>query len=191
MGVLKVIRHTDYEQDYLRNAEEYILYGEADIGCKGSPNTDINTAYIQMLGVKRYYGKTSGNPLFHFIVSYDSRNIWSMDFAVRKTIQIADYFKDRYQVIWCVHHKKEKKNGKHSASLFHAHIMINSVSYADGKMYSGNMSEIYKFREHIKKLQEINTGILKRYHKGLIISDYSFFKYPYSQVFFFIFRNSG
>lgn len=165
MGVLKVIRHTDYEQDYLRNAEEYILYGEADIGCKGSPNTDINTAYIQMLGVKRYYGKTSGNPLFHFVVSYDSRNIWSMDFAVRKTIQIAYYFKDRYQFIWCVHHKKEKKNGKHSASLFHAHIMINSVSYADGKMYSGNMSEIYKFREHIKKLQEINTGILKRYHK--------------------------
>lgn len=170
MGVLKVIRHTDYEQDYLRNAEEYILYGEADIGCKGSLNTDINTAYIQMLRVKRYYGKTSGNPLFHFVVSYDSRNIWSMDFAVRKTIQIADYFKDRYQVIWCVHHKKEKKNGKHSASLFHAHIMINSVSYADGKMYSGNMSEIYKFREHIKKLQEINTGILKRYHKGRIIS---------------------
>ena len=79
-------------------------------------------------------------------------------------------YKDRYQVIWCVHHKKEKKNGKHSASLFHAHIMINSVSYADGKMYSGNMSEIYKFREHIKKLQEINTGILKRYHKGMIIS---------------------
>ena len=154
MGVLKVIRNTNDELNYMYNALNYVSGGHTDYDKRYSLNTDINNAYEQFLLVKKYFYKTSGNPVFHFIVSYNPRTTWGDNYDRAEYLSrcIASYFSDRYQLVYCIHRKPcNKKYGGH-ASLYHAHFIMNSVSYIDGKMFSGNHSEIYGFLDYIKKI---------------------------------------
>ena len=81
MGVFKVIRHTDGGYDYMNNALNYVIYGHTAYGNAGSPNVNINCAATQMHYVKKYFDKTSGNPLFHFIVVYNTRTAFDIERA--------------------------------------------------------------------------------------------------------------
>ena len=69
MGIFKIIRNTDDGLDYMYNTLDYVYGGHTDIDKRYSPNVDIYSAYEQFYSVKKYFGKTSGNPVFHFIVS--------------------------------------------------------------------------------------------------------------------------
>ena len=68
MGIFKVIRNTSDELQYLYNVLNYTMGIHTDYDKRYSPNVDIYNAYEQFLSVKKYFGKTSGNPAFHFIV---------------------------------------------------------------------------------------------------------------------------
>ena len=76
MGIFKVIRNTNDELQYLYNVLNYTMGIHTDYDKRYSPNVDIYHAYEQFLSVKKYFGKTSGNPAFHFIVVYDARSTW-------------------------------------------------------------------------------------------------------------------
>jgi hypothetical protein len=65
---------------------------------------------------------------------------------------VADYFADRYQIIWCVHEKHMSKKYGGISSMYHAHFVMNSVSYVDGRMFGGSRSEIYAFLDYIKRV---------------------------------------
>ncbi len=157
MGVFKVIRNTNDGLNYMYNALNYVAYGHTD-----SINTDIDNAYEQFLAVKRYFYKTSGNPVFHFVVVYDAKTTWgdNIERAECMSRSIASYFSDRYQLIWCIHKKLSSKKYGSIASVYHAHFIMNSVSYIDGRMFSGNHSEIYAFLDHIKRITKDNSWIV-------------------------------
>ena len=150
MGILKVIRHTNKDLNYLHNAINYVLHGHTAPDNIGSPNTSIFDAYNQMYAVKKYFGKTSGNPLFHFVVVYDAKTAYDVKRAKYLTAKIAEYFAARYQIIWCVHEKAMSKRYGSISSMYHAHFVMNSVSFIDGKMFANSRSEIYHFLEYIK-----------------------------------------
>ena len=152
MGIFKVIRHTDGGYDYLSNAVNYVLYGKASYDCIGSPNTSLEYPLEQMHYVKKYYDKTSANPLFHFIVVYNTRTVHDVEQAKYISRCIADYFANRYQIIWCVHEKHMSKKYSVVSSLYHAHFIMNSVSYVDGRMFCGDYAEIYTFLDYIKSV---------------------------------------
>ena len=152
MGIFKVIRHTDGGYDYLNHAVNYIAFGKADYDCVGSPNTSLEYPLEQMHYVKKYFDKTSGNPLFHFIVVYGTRTAYDVERAKSVTRSIADYFADKYQIIWCVHEKRMSKKYGGISSMYHAHFIMNSVSYVDGKMFCGDYAEIYAFLDYIKRV---------------------------------------
>ena len=38
------------------------------------------------------------------------------------------------------------------SSVYHAHFVMNSVSYMDGAMFAGNRSELYAFLDYIKQV---------------------------------------
>lgn len=67
---------------------------------------------------------------------------------------IASYFADRYQIVYGIHNKPCYNKYERCTSLYHAHFIMNSVSYIDGKMFSENHSEIYAFLDYI----ELVTG---------------------------------
>lgn len=154
MGILKIIRNTDDGLQYMYNALNYIIHGHTDYDKIYSFNTDIDDAYNQFLIVKRYFDKTSGNPVFHFIVSFTTRTTHYNDLECTEGLcrNIASYFTDRYQIVWCIHEKRTLAKYGGISSVYHAHFVMNSVSYIDGKMFGGSHAEMYSFLEHIKSV---------------------------------------
>ena len=154
MGIFKIIRNTDDGLQYMHNALNYVIGAHTDYDKRYSPNVDIYNACEQFLLVKKYFGKTSGNPIFHFIVVYDAKSTCGNNYerAESMSYSIASYFADRYQIVYGIHNKPcYNKYGK-CTSLYHAHFIMNSVSYIDGKMFSGNHSEIYAFLNYIERV---------------------------------------
>ncbi len=146
MVAVKVIRRTDGGVSYLCNACRYLENGERalQIGGYGVDAQHLEHTCHQMLCVRKYFHKVSGDPLIHFIISYD-KSVNDPVKAVTLSICIAAYFKDAYQVIWCLH-EKEREN-----SLYHMHIVVNSVSYLDGKMFHSGYAEVSAFCGYVEK----------------------------------------
>ncbi|MDE6087145.1 MAG: relaxase/mobilization nuclease domain-containing protein [Oscillospiraceae bacterium] len=163
MGVFKVIRNTNDGLNYMRNALNYVIYGHTDYDKRYSLNTDINNACEQFLAVKRYFYKTSGNPVSHFIVTYHARTTCGDNIEIAESLSrsIAAYFSDRYQMVWCIHKKSCSKKYGGCASIYHAHFVMNSVSYMDGRMFGRSNSEIYAFLDHIKRVTGDNSWIVQ------------------------------
>ena len=65
---------------------------------------------------------------------------------------IASYFSDKYQIVYAVHRKPCSKKYDCCSSVYYAHFVMNSVSYIDGTMFSGNRSELYAFLDYIKRV---------------------------------------
>ena len=128
MGIFKVIRNTNDELQYLYNVLNYTMGIHTDYDKRYSPNVDIYNAYEQFLSVKKYFGKTSGNPAFHFIVVYDARSTWGDNYERAESMSrsIASYFSDKYQIVYAIHRKPCSKR------------------------YGG--SEIYAFLNYIKRV---------------------------------------
>lgn len=162
MGIFKVIRNTNDGLAYMYNALNYVCYGHTNY-MRYSLNTDIDNAYEQFLAVKRYFYKTSGNPIFHFIVSFTTKTTRYNDLEYTENLcrNIAQYFTDKFQIIWCIHEKRTSKKCGGIASVYHAHFVMNSVSYEDGKMFGGSNSEIYDFLEHIKRVTGDKSWVVK------------------------------
>ena len=65
---------------------------------------------------------------------------------------IASYFSDKYHIVYAIHRKPCSKQYGGCSSVYHAHFVMNSVSYIDGAMFAGNRSELYAFLDYIKQV---------------------------------------
>lgn len=152
MDILTQKRVTDNGdgKGYFRNCIDYVYKekiesGEALVKTKGFGVSERNAerTYEQMKAVKDYFGKSGDNPVMHFVVSYDKKNVSDEETACDYTDKIADFFKDNYQMITAVH----QENQGHS--LYHAHIVMNSVNHNNGKLYHSGIRELNEFAMHI------------------------------------------
>lgn len=142
MVVIKVKRDTCGGEKYLKNAVNYVGDGRAvEVRGYGVDPYNAKNTYDQMMTVKKYFGKTGDNPVMHFIISYD-QNVQDANTACKYTKQVTDYFSGNYQMITAVH--RENQGG----SQYHAHIIMNSVNYHNGKLYNSSPEEIAKLRDH-------------------------------------------
>lgn len=142
MDILRIIRHTDGSDRYLNNAVKYGFKEKLEENEKlietvgyGVSGTNSRYAFNQMYATKKYFGKTGDNPLMHFVVSYDN-NIDNAENASTYTAQIADNFKNDYQMITALH-QEDQGNSK-----YHAHFIMNSVNFNNGKLYHSGISEL-------------------------------------------------
>ncbi|MBR3044897.1 MAG: relaxase/mobilization nuclease domain-containing protein [Oscillospiraceae bacterium] len=146
MVYVKLIRNTYGNLAYLKQLHQYVFKGELrGIGGYGVNPFDTNLANSQMVFIKVCYGKVSSNPLIHIMISLD-QCAQAAEKACEYADKFARYFKNKYQVIWAVH---EKKRG---VSRFHVHLIINSVSYVNGKMFHGDIGEMNAYSKYISKL---------------------------------------
>lgn len=145
MDILTQKRITDNGEGkgYFRNCvgygyKEKLEPDESLVETKGYGVCDTNPdfTYEQMRAVKEYYGKTGDNPVMHFVVSYDKKTVTDPDTACKYTEQIAGFFKDQYQMIMAVH---EEDQGN---SLYHVHIIMNTVDVNTGKLYHSGRKEL-------------------------------------------------
>ena len=152
MDILTQKRITDNGdgRGYFRNCIDYAYKkkdepGEELIATKGYGVCDTNEdcTYEQMLAVKKYYGKSGDNPVMHFVVAFDRRSVMDADTACAYTDQIAGHFKNDYQMITAVH--KENQGN----SLYHAHIVMNTVDINTGKLYHSGRAELAELAMHV------------------------------------------
>lgn len=164
MVIVKSKRDTYGESsNYLYNALNYLYDEEKSLhtGGYGVNPYNLEATYKQMKYVKEYFHKTSDNPLMHFIVSFDEK-VKTYEKAKSLAVLIGAYFKNRYQLLWAVHRKER------GDSIYHLHIILNSVSFVDGKLFNSSPAEIGKFCAYIQGL----TGSACRYiFAGVFSSD--------------------
>ncbi len=149
MVIVKVKRDTYGGERYLLNACRYLENAERSIDCDGYGVDPYQLEYTvhQMMQVKAYFGKTSDNPLMHFVVSFD-QSVTDTQRACNLSRQIAAYFHSQYQVLWCVHEKHRQ------SSFYHCHIVINSVSYINGMMYHSSATNVQAFCDYVSALTQ-------------------------------------
>ena len=144
MVVMKVKRDTNGGLKYLRNAIEYLENDEKSLFTAGfgvNPNI-IEDTFKHMVKVREYFSKVSGNPMIHFIISFDENVVTAND-AILLASQISQFFDNDYQNLWCIHFKQ------HGCSNFHMHLVINSVNYNHGKMYHSSYDEVQRFADYV------------------------------------------
>ncbi len=155
MAVIKVKKDFGGGLEYLKNVCNYICNPKRAVDWSGNGvdpyHPDI--CYEQMLAVKRYYGKTSTNPLVHFIISYNVSSAPDVKTAADYTKDIAKYFHQRYQTLHCTH------KADHDCSWFHGHILVNSVSFVDGKMLSTDFKAIDDFSKWVEYITQTKSYV--------------------------------
>ena len=151
MAKIDVIRNTYGGLDYLQNALNYVSDNRAICGGGYGVNQyDPNMAYDQMLAVKSYYGKTSGNPLVHIVRAYDS-SVKDINAAAQFGQQCAQFFSSRFQLLYCTHKKDV------SCVHFHTHIIINAVSYINGQMIQTGYGEMKAYCDYVAQVTGQST----------------------------------
>ena len=58
---------------------------------------------------------------------------------------IGAYFKLGYQILWTVYRKER------GDSIYQLHIIVNSVSFVDGKLYNSSTEELSRFCANIQR----------------------------------------
>ena len=156
MAIIKVKKDFEGGLEYLKNVCDYIYNPKRAVGLGGNGVNPYHSAkcYEQMLAVKKYYAKTTTNPLVHFIISYNIASAPDIERAVYNTRKIAEYFHKEYQTLYCTH------SADHDCSWFHGHILVNSVSFVDGKMFSTGGEEMKNFQEWVNDITQTNSFVV-------------------------------
>ena len=103
-----------------------------------SINCSVNTAYEEMALTKKFFHKEDKTLGYHIIQSFKGNEI-SPKMANQIGKELAEeLWGDKYQVIICTHINKEN---------VHNHLILNSVSFIDGKKYHNSNSEIAFMKE--------------------------------------------
>lgn len=124
-------------------------------------NCSINTkvATKQMEHTKKFFGKEDKNLAYHFIQSFKDGEIKDYNIAHKIGIEWAKKISnDKYQVMIATHTDEDH---------IHNHVIINSVSFQDGKKYNSCKDELRRIREISDKLcKEYNLSIIEPKGKG-------------------------
>lgn len=105
-----------------------------------------NTCYEEMQSIKELYDKKDGYTAFHFIQSFSPDDNLSYEKAHEIGMQFAKYFKG-FQVLVATHTDRDH---------LHNHLVINSVSFENGKKFHIGKKDLDKIKEFSNKLCEEN-----------------------------------
>ena len=102
---------------------------------------DPEHAFSQMLLTKQIWNKMEGRQIRHFIVAFALDEFLTPQEAKAYGYQIARYYADQYQIVFGLHY--DTRN-------LHLHFAFNTVSYQNGRMYSGGRGDYYGLIHHIQ-----------------------------------------
>ena len=99
-------------------------------------NCDLTAAYADMLNTKRRWGRDGGNYVwgYHIIQSFVPGEVTPEEAHAVGVTFAERLLGDRYEVIVATHLNK---------AHLHNHVVLNSVSFMDGKMYRNNFRDYF------------------------------------------------
>ena len=100
------------------------------------------SCYDEMMSIKNYYDKKDGNTYFHFIQSFSPKDNISYEKAHEIGMKFAEQFKG-FQVLVATHKDREHP---------HNHLVVNSVSFEDGKKFHMTKKDLERIKEYSNQL---------------------------------------
>ena len=105
-------------------------------------NCSPETVLEEFRFVKGQYGKNDGRSYYHIIQSFAPDDKLSVETAHEIGMRLAEYFPD-YQVLVATHD---------NTKCLHNHLVMNSVSYKNGKKFHQSRDDMLRFKEYSNKL---------------------------------------
>lgn len=100
----------------------------------------------QMRLIKKVYDRATGyRQLRHIVISFEQNWNVTADKAFVIANEISKYYSERFQVCYGVHLDTDN---------IHIHFIQNTVSYVDGKMFSGGSMELDFFKRYVRDVIE-------------------------------------
>ena len=110
-------------------------------------NCSPQSSYDEMMITKRLYHKTGGRLYYHLVQSFPSGYEIDPALAHKIAVEFAEKAFGKYECVVATHIDREH---------IHSHIVLNSVSFEDGKKYHSNL-------ESVKGLMELSDEICLKY----------------------------
>lgn len=144
MEIFKIKRITDGGDYYRKNATAYALNkGQvAEFGYGVNP-FDAKAVATAFNAAARYYGNENKNPLFHFMLSFESETCDSVEKAVELSRRILDPLGEDHLMIVGIHDKE------HENSSYHAHAVMCSTNLENGKMFGGTNKDLNQIAQRM------------------------------------------
>ena len=129
-------------KDAKKEKDDTLFFG---VNCADNPAI----AAFQMQQTKAYFGKLDGRQYKHYVLSFAENEI-SVDNAKAYAKELAEKcFGERFEVVVGVHTNSKGRK-------IHAHFVINSVSFKDGK-------KLHFSKQDLENFKNVNDQIAKRY----------------------------
>ena len=138
----------DYALNSEKTSSEQFLY-ESVINLP-----DVKTAYERMQATKKHFGKTGGVLGYHIIQSFKPGEITADQCHELGRKLAGEMFGADFEIVIGTHLNKEH---------LHNHIVLNSVSFIDGKKLRFN-------KQSYRELQEISDKLCRKYGLSVIES---------------------
>lgn len=129
------------------NAEQFLYESVINL-------PDVKTAYAHMQATKEYFGKTGGVLGYHIIQSFKPGEITADRCHELGRKLASEMFGAGFEIVIGTHLNKEH---------LHSHIVVNSVSFIDGKKLRFN-------KQSYHELQEISDKLCRKYGLSVIES---------------------
>lgn len=118
----------------------------------------LNPQYAcrQMQMVKEIFHKQDGEQLLHFVISFSNREMYRLSDSdiVELGNQIGFLFYN-YQMVYGIHYDTDH---------IHLHVVMNTVSFRDGRRYSDGLGGFWKLRTMLqKRFPKSDVGIYRAF----------------------------
>lgn len=139
MAIIKFINN----KVSLKKTLEYICREEkTDKKLVSGIDCTPETAYEEMMTVKKMYKKLSGREKIHFVQAFSPTDNLTYEQAHEIGLKMAEYFKG-FQIVVATHIDRQH---------IHNHFVLNTVNFETGLKFHQSKEELQKFKEFSNKI---------------------------------------
>lgn len=151
MPIIHFINNKTQTAGGMKNVLAYVSQKEKTVSEDKRFVTGVNcspeTALDEMTATKNLYHKPDGRLYYHLVQSFPSRYEIEPELAHKIAVELAEKAFNNYEVVVATHIDREH---------IHSHLVLNSVSFEDGKKYHSN-------KESVEELMKLSDEICQQY----------------------------
>lgn len=151
MPIIHFINNKTQTAGGMKNVLSYVSRKEKTVSEDKRFVTGVNcspeTALDEMTATKNLYHKPDGRLYYHLVQSFPSGYEIDPELAHKIAVELAEKAFGKYECVVATHIDREH---------IHSHLVMNSVSFEDGKKYHSN-------KESIEQLMKLSDEICQRY----------------------------
>ncbi|WP_303820996.1 relaxase/mobilization nuclease domain-containing protein [Ruminococcus flavefaciens] len=151
MPIIHFINNKTQTAGGMKNVLNYVSRKEKTVSEDKRFVTGVNcspeTALDEMTATKNLFHKNDGRLYYHLVQSFPSGYEIEPELAHKIAVELAEKAFNKYEVVVATHIDREH---------IHSHLVVNSVSFEDGKKYHSN-------KESIEQLMKLSDEICQHY----------------------------